>query len=92
MYIPYYDRRAADGIDERYHLVIDGESFWLSSVPGDRGAGDGPADLVLQGPAWAFVAARQGPRSLAQLIDDGVVDRKEGTLRAVRHFEQVFGL
>jgi DNA-binding HxlR family transcriptional regulator len=92
MYIPYYDRRAAEGIDERYSLTIDGEPFRLSSVAGDRAVGDRPADLALDGPAWAFVAARQGPRSLGRLVDDGVIDRTTGSARTLRNFERVFAL
>jgi len=90
-FIPFYDRQAAAGIEERYRLVIDGEPFWLSSVPGERVTGDVAADLVLDGPAWAFLAARQGTESLADLIDDGTVVRT-GPLRSLRNFERVFAL
>lgn len=90
MLIPYYDRTAADGVDERYLLVIDGEEFRLSSVPGDRAADRREPDLVLDGPAWAFVAARQGPRTLADLIDQGVVRRTAGSQGTLRTFERVF--
>jgi DNA-binding HxlR family transcriptional regulator len=91
-FVPFYDRQAAAGVDERYQLVIDGEPFWLSSVPGARATGDdGPADLVLEGPAWAFMAARQGTKPLDDLIDDGTVIRS-GPVRSLRNFERVFAL
>ena len=90
-FVPFYDRQAAAGVDERYQLVIDGESFWLSSVPGRRATAEGEADLVLAGPAWAFMTARQGTRTLGDLIDDGTVVRT-GPARSLRNFERVFAL
>ena len=65
--------------------------FWLSSVPGERVTGDVEADLVLEGPAWAFMAARQGTSSIGDLIDDGTVMRT-GPVQSVRNFERVFAL
>jgi hypothetical protein len=90
-FVPFYDRQAAAGVEERYRLVIDGEPFWLSSVPGERVTGDVDADLVLDGPAWAFMAARQGTGSLTDLIDDGTVVCT-GPARSLRNFERVFAL
>lgn len=91
-FIPYYSRAAAAGVDERYLLMLDGEAFWLSSVPGERPDGSGEADLVLEGPAWAFMAARQGTTTLTDLINDGTVKRTKGSAKAQRSFERVFAL
>ncbi|MBA2281542.1 MAG: helix-turn-helix transcriptional regulator [Acidimicrobiia bacterium] len=91
-YIPFYDRAAAAGIEERYVLEIDGLRFWLSSVPGERPDGKGEADLVLDGPSWAFVAARQGGQTLDDLVDAGVIRRTKGSARTQRHFARVFSL
>ncbi len=91
-YIPYYNRAAAEGLDERYLLVLDGEPYWFSSVPGQRPDGTETPDLVLEGPAWAFMAARQAQRSLDDLIDDGTIQRTGGSPGAQRNFERVFSL
>jgi hypothetical protein len=87
--IPFYDRAAAAGIEERYLLVIDGEEHWLSSVPGEQPDGTGAPDLVLEGPAWAFIAARQGGPTLAEAIADGTIHRT-GSAKSQRSFERVF--
>jgi DNA-binding HxlR family transcriptional regulator len=91
-YIPYYRRAAAVGVDEHYLLILDGEEFWLSSVPGERLSSTGEADLVLEGPAWAFVAVRQGTATLADLVDDGTVHRTKGSPKVQRSFERIFSL
>ena len=91
-FIPFYNREAAAGVDEHYLLILDGEEFWLSSVPGERLDGTDEADLVLEGPAWAFVAMRQDSVTLADLIDDGTVRRTKGTTEMQRNFERVFSL
>ena len=88
---PYYDRDAAAGIEDTYRLVIEGEEHWLSASPGVRPDRSDDPDLVLEGPAWAFVAARQGTRTLADAIDDGIVSM-QGSKRALRGFERVFAL
>lgn len=88
---PYYDRDAAAGLDDVYRLVIDGEEHWLASTPGVRPDGTGDADLVLEGPAWSFVAARQGAQSLRDAVDEGIV-ALTGSKRALRRFERVFAL
>jgi DNA-binding HxlR family transcriptional regulator len=90
--IPYYNREAAAGVNERYLLVLDGEPFWLSSVPGERPDGDAVADLVLEGPAWAFMASRQGTKTLNDLIADGTIQRTKGSAKTQRSFERVFAL
>lgn len=88
---PFYDRDAAAGLDDVYRLVIDGEEHWLAAAPGAGPVGTGVADLVLEGPAWAFVAARQGTRTLDESIADGTIART-GPVRALRGFERVFAL
>lgn len=87
---PYYDRDAANGVADTYRLVIGGEEHWLSATPGVRPDG-GDADLELEGPAWAFVAARQGIRTLSRSIDEGIIAMR-GPKRALRDFERVFAL
>ena len=91
-YFSYWDRAAALQVVERYRLVLDGEEFWLSSVPGEQPDGRQPADLTLVGPAWAFMAARQGPTTLDDLVRDGTIQRTEGSTRNQRNFERVFAL
>lgn len=92
-FLPFYDRHAAVGIEERYLLVVDGEPFWLSSVPGERPTGGhAEADLGLEGPAWAFVAARQPDQTLDDLIADGTIGKTKGTAAAQRNFQRVFSL
>jgi DNA-binding HxlR family transcriptional regulator len=89
--IPFYDRGAAAGVEERYLMVIDGEAHWLSSVAGEQPDGTGTPDLVLEGPAWAFIAARQGSLTLSEAIADGTI-RRTGSTRTQRSFERVFSL
>jgi DNA-binding HxlR family transcriptional regulator len=91
--LPYFDRTAAAAVgpDERYRLVVDGEEHWLSSAIGELASGSEPADLVLDGPAWVFMAVRQGTTTLADAIVDGTVT-KTGSARALRNFERVFSL
>jgi DNA-binding HxlR family transcriptional regulator len=91
-FVPFYDSTAAEGIAERYLLVVDGEDVWLSSVRGERPAPGTEPDLTLEGPAWAFVAARQRTATLTALIDDGTVRRTKGSARTQRTFERVFSL
>jgi DNA-binding HxlR family transcriptional regulator len=91
--VPYYDRDAASGIDERYLLIVDGEEHRLSSLPGQRPDHRGTDfDLVLAGPAWAFMAARQGHPSLADSMADHTVVRQAGSRRALRNFQRIFAL
>jgi len=87
----YYDRDAAAGIDERYRLVLDGETFDLASTRGGRPASDGEPDLVLTGPARTVIAARRGETTLAQAIADGVITMRGGK-RVLKHFQRVFRL
>jgi DNA-binding HxlR family transcriptional regulator len=91
-FIPFYDKTAAEGIAERYLLVVDGQEQWLSTVRGERPPAGTDPDLTLEGPSWAFVAARQRTTSLTDLIEDGVVRRTKGTARTQRTFERVFSL
>jgi DNA-binding HxlR family transcriptional regulator len=91
-FIPYYDRAAARDVDERYLLMLDGESFWLSSVAGQRPTGTEDPDLTLEGPSWAFMAARQRTHTLDDLVAAGTLHRTKGTVKTQRNFERVFSL
>jgi DNA-binding HxlR family transcriptional regulator len=87
----YYDREAAAGIDERYRLVLDGETFELASARGARPAEDDEPDLILTGPARTVIAARRGETTLGEAIASGVVATR-GSKRALRNFQRVFRL
>lgn len=91
-FAPYFDRAAAAGVDERYLLRIDGHDVWLTSVPGGRAQPSDDPDLVLEGPAWAFVAPRQRTATFADLVADGTIRRVKGSAKAQRSFERVFSL
>lgn len=86
----YYDPLAADGIDERYLLRIDGEEFMLSSVKG-RGAARSEPDLVLESTGRVWVDIRQGRLAVREAIKLGLI-RKTGAATVLRHFQQVFAL
>lgn len=86
----YFQPLAAIGIDERYLLRIDGEEFTLSSVPGGGAPHDKP-DLVLEGPARAFLDARQGRMSIREAIATGRLV-KRGSARALTNFTRTFQL
>jgi DNA-binding HxlR family transcriptional regulator len=86
----YFQPHKAIGVDERYLLRIDGEEFTMSSVPGGGVAHDKP-DLVLEGPARAFLDVRQGRSSLRQAITTGRLI-KRGSARALANFACIFQL
>jgi DNA-binding HxlR family transcriptional regulator len=89
---PWYDAKAAGGLDEIYRLVIDGEPFDLTSVRGGVRSGVvREPDLVLTAPAHVLVASRRGETTLAEAIARGSA-RVEGSKRALRHFQSVFRL
>lgn len=85
-----YDAAAAEGIDERYRLCIDGEDFLLSSVRGG-GANRDDVDLEIASDAPFWFELRQGHTTLRDAIDTGRV-RVTGTKRALGHFERVYQL
>lgn len=91
--LPYWDARAAEGIDEAYRLVVDGEAFTFAS--NRRGiadtTGDREPDLVVTSPARAILEARRGERTLEDAIERGTV-RVEGRKRALRNFLEIFHL
>jgi DNA-binding HxlR family transcriptional regulator len=87
----YYDGDAAAGIDDRYRLVLDGETFDFASARGRRPDTDTPPDLVLTGPTRTVIAARRGETTLAEAIADGVITMR-GSNRALRNFQRVFQL
>jgi len=87
--VPYYDAEAADGVDEHYRLVIDGETFELASARGKRPPADHEPDLVISGSARTIIAARRGETTLAAAIATGEV-ATQGSKRALRNFQRVF--
>jgi len=87
----YHDRDAAAGIDERYRLVLDDQTFDLTSGPPSARAADAEPDLVLTGPARAMVAARRGETTLSEALAAGTIQAR-GSKRALRHFQRVFRL
>jgi DNA-binding HxlR family transcriptional regulator len=88
----YYDAEAAARLDERYRLVIDGETFDLGAARGRRAAAtDGEPDLTITGPAHAIVAARRGETTLQEAIADGVIT-VQGSKRGLGNFQRVFRL
>lgn len=87
----WYDAEAADEIDERYQLDIDGETFLLSSVRGGGAQTARSPDLVITGPAHALVAVRLGTMKLRDAIADGAL-QKTGSGRALKNFQRIFHL
>lgn len=86
----FFDERAAGGIDERYLLIIDGEEFRLSSVPGG-GASRRSFDLTLVSTARAWIDIRQGRTTLRNAISSGRI-KKVGSSKALANFGRVFQL
>ena len=86
----FFDADAAGDIDERYLLRIDGEEFWLSSVPGGGPARE-TADLTFESAAATWFDVRQGRTTLRKAIRDGRI-KKSGTRAALDHFAAVFQL
>jgi DNA-binding HxlR family transcriptional regulator len=87
----WYDSREAEGIDEVYRLVVDGDEFTLGSGRGatrEAGAGRTP-DLVLTAPARVLIAARRGETTLADALASGAATAT-GNKRALRNFQRVF--
>ena len=60
----YYDPVAAEGVDERYELRVDGDVVTLSSVKGG-GLPREPADVVFESDARAWLDIRRGLLTLA---------------------------
>jgi DNA-binding HxlR family transcriptional regulator len=88
----FYDAAAAEGIDERYRLVLDGKTFDLASARGERSAkASAEPDLVLMGDARAVIAARRGDITLGDAIASGAIAAR-GSKRALRHFQRVYRL
>ena len=86
----YFQPMKAIDVDERYLLRIDGEEFTMSSVSGGGIAHDKP-DLVLEGPARAFLDLRQGRMSLREAIATGCIT-KHGSARTLTNFARIFQL
>jgi DNA-binding MarR family transcriptional regulator len=84
----YYDAGAADGIDERYSLHIDGEPITLSSVKGGGAAHDA-ADLEIDASANVWMRIRQGRLTLKDARQRGELHVK-GPARALRNFQRIF--
>ncbi len=89
----WYDSKAADGIDEIYRLVVDGDEFTLGSARGvtRESMAKRKPDLVLTAPAHVLVAARLGEPTLADALATGAAT-VTGSKRALRNFQRVFRL
>jgi hypothetical protein len=90
MVATYYDARAAEGIDQRYLLRIDGEEFLLSSLKG-RGEPRDP-DLTLESGTRVWIDIRQGRTTLRQAIADGRIVRRGGSAAVLKDFQRVFAI
>jgi DNA-binding HxlR family transcriptional regulator len=86
--VSYYDAAAAAGIDERYRLDIDGETFTLSSVKGGGTARE-TADVEIEGGAGTWFDIRQGRLALKEARRQGLL-RITGPARSVTNFQRVF--
>jgi putative sterol carrier protein len=84
----YFDASAAEGIDERYLLRIDGEPITLSSVKGG-GATRDEADLEIDASADVWIRIRQGRISLKDARQCGELHVK-GPARSLRNFQRIF--
>jgi DNA-binding HxlR family transcriptional regulator len=86
--LSYYDAHAAAGIDERYRLDIDGETFTLSSVQGG-GKARAAADVEIEGRAGTWIDIRQGRVTLKEARRQGLL-RITGPARSIANFQRVF--
>jgi len=88
----FYDPAAAEGIDERYRLEVDGRTFTLASTRGGP-AGDErrEPDLTVIAPAWALVDVRLGTLDLDDALAEGTIST-QGRKLALRHFRRIFQL
>lgn len=84
----YYDPEAASGVDEGYRVVIDGEPYDLSSVPGGA-----PRRIVLTLAlsSATLVGLRQGRDTLADAQAGGRLT-VNGPKRALATFARIFQL
>jgi DNA-binding HxlR family transcriptional regulator len=88
----FYDATAAEGIDERYRLDIDGRTFELASTRGGPDPDDRrEPDLTVAAPAWALVDVRLGALAFDDALGEGIVSTR-GSEQALRHFRQIFQL
>ena len=88
----FYDPAAAEGIDERYQLDVDGHPFTLASRRGGPATDERRApDLTVTAPAWALVDIRLGSLDLDTALADGTITTT-GRKQALRHFRQIFQL
>jgi DNA-binding HxlR family transcriptional regulator len=88
----FYDATAAEGVDERYRLEVDGRTFTLASTRGGPDPDERRApDLTVTAPAWALVDLRLGTIDFDDALRDGVI-ATSGPTRALRHFRQIFQL
>jgi DNA-binding HxlR family transcriptional regulator len=93
LFLSWFDEgeaRVVD-VDEHYDLVADGHVVHLSSRrPVFLRRVDGPAAVVVDGPAWAFARLRQG-ESLDDLAGDGTFT-VTGSKAARSRFRKIFSL
>lgn len=86
----YFDAFAATGIDERYEIHIDDQTFQMSSIPGG-GVDRLDPDLVVGASAATWMDIRQGRLGLRQAIKDNRMT-KSGRASALTHFADIFHL
>ena len=84
----YYDADAAEGVDEGYRVIVDGEPYDLSSLHGG-----GPARMVLTLTlsSTTLIALRQGRDTLAEAQAGGRLT-VNGSKRALNTFARIFQL
>lgn len=88
--LAYHDPVAAVGVDERYELHVDGETFTIDT----HGAAVSPSpepDLVVTAPARSFIDIRQHRLTFGDLLVDGVV-RCAGPDSALANLRRVYRL
>jgi DNA-binding HxlR family transcriptional regulator len=87
----FYDPAAAVGLDQRYELQVDGQSFPLASRRGGPGDSHDAADLTLRVGAATLVDIRQGRTTLSQALADGRASA-DGPGEVLAGFQRVFRL
>ena len=85
--LPYYDRQAAEGVDERYRFRVDGFEQVVSTVRG----GGRPIEPVLDigCRAATLFAIRRGQIGFDEAVDRGQVT-VDGSEHALANFRRIF--
>jgi DNA-binding HxlR family transcriptional regulator len=93
----YHDPAAAVGVDERYRIRVDGETFTLNARAGDVHDVDGDdvdddqPDLIVTASARTWIDVRQRRAGFDDLVRSGVIT-VEGSEAARAHFRAIFRL